>query len=99
MSDQIKAGDMIFRAGDGGQGGKGGDLHVGPGTYKAGDAIQQKQDITVQELTNFLIPIIQAHPDLDETKKATLIDKLKNGVKDIGSIAGLAKLLFEVFGG
>ena len=37
-----KAGDLIIKAGDGGPGGRGGDVHVGPGIYKAGDAIQKK---------------------------------------------------------
>ena len=37
---QNRAGDLVFRAGDGGPAGKGGDLQVGPGNYKAGDAVQ-----------------------------------------------------------
>jgi len=34
----VKGGDMVFKAGDGSANGKGGDIHIGPGTYKAGDA-------------------------------------------------------------
>ncbi len=35
----VRGGDITIRAGDGGLGGKGGDVHIGPGTYKAGDAV------------------------------------------------------------
>jgi hypothetical protein len=35
-----RAGDLVIRGGDGGPAGKGGDVHVGPGIYKAGDAVQ-----------------------------------------------------------
>lgn len=33
-----RGGDAVFKAGDGGPCGPGGDLVIGPGTYKAGDA-------------------------------------------------------------
>ncbi|HTR18690.1 MAG TPA: hypothetical protein VMH91_01765 [Candidatus Paceibacterota bacterium] len=35
-----KGGDIIIRAGDGSVQGNGGNVYIGPGTYKAGDAIQ-----------------------------------------------------------
>lgn len=41
MDEKInKAGDLNIKAGDGGSHGKGGDVNLGPGTYKAGDVIQ-----------------------------------------------------------
>jgi hypothetical protein len=33
-------GDMQLKAGDGGSHGNGGDLLIGPGSYRAGDAVQ-----------------------------------------------------------
>ncbi|MDP3771898.1 MAG: hypothetical protein Q8Q94_00805 [bacterium] len=35
-------GDIIIKAGDGGPHGNGGNVNIGPGTYKAGDVIQKK---------------------------------------------------------
>ena len=37
-----KGGDIIIKAGDGGSQGKGGDINIGPGTYRAGDAVEIK---------------------------------------------------------
>jgi len=37
-----KGGDIIIKAGDGGPRGNGGNINIGPGTYKAGDVIQKK---------------------------------------------------------
>jgi hypothetical protein len=36
----IRGGDFPVRGGDGAPAGKGGDVHIGSGIYKAGDAIQ-----------------------------------------------------------
>jgi hypothetical protein len=99
MENQNKAGDLIFRAGDGGSGGNGGDLHIGPGNYQAGNVVNVKNEITVGQLVNFLEPIIKAHPDLSQQKKQTLIDNLKSGAALVKDVAAVAILMFKTFGG
>ncbi|MDP2599237.1 MAG: hypothetical protein Q8P84_00690, partial [Deltaproteobacteria bacterium] len=99
MNDNVRAGDMILKAGDGGSGGRGGDMTVGPGTYKAGDAVINKTQLTVGEFVNFLEPVILANPNLPEPKKKSLVEQLKSGAQTIKSLADLAVLLSKVFGG
>jgi hypothetical protein len=41
-----KAGDLVFQGGNGGRQGRGGDVHIGPGIYKAGDAVSFRRDET-----------------------------------------------------
>lgn len=56
-----KAGDLVFRAGDGSENGNGGDLNIGPGTYKAGDFVQkiEKKKSWVSELVEPLVKIFK----------------------------------------
>lgn len=96
MSDLNKGGDLIFKAGDGGIRGNGGNLNIGPGIYQAGNAIQ-KNGVSLKELENILIQIIKAHPTLEVEKKEGLIDKLKNKLSSAKDIAQLAVLLIEIF--
>ncbi len=54
-----KAGDIIFKAGDGGVNGDGGNLTIGPGTYKAGDYIQKKEKGVLRELAEVVLKIFK----------------------------------------
>lgn len=98
MQNQNMAGDLIFQAGNGGSNGKGGDLHIGPGTYSAGNVIQTVTQLNANQFMSFLIPIILEHPELSDEKKKTIVEKLKSGLNTIKNIAELAKLIFDVIG-
>lgn len=37
-----RAGDILIKAGDGGENGNGGNIYIGPGNYKAGDSTQTR---------------------------------------------------------
>ncbi len=93
MDNQNKAGDMIFKAGDGSLSGKGGDLHIGPGNYRAGDVVQT---ISYSEIVNSLIRNINIS-NLPEAQKKSLIEKLQIGIGTIANIATLTQLIFSAF--
>jgi hypothetical protein len=92
MDNQNKGGDMIFRAGDGGLSGNGGSLNIGPGYYRAGDAVQK---INYSEIINSLINDIN-NSNLTQAQKDSLIKKIMDGVSTVVDIATLTKLILSL---
>ncbi len=93
MSNQNKGGDLVFRAGDGSSSGNGGDLHIGPGNYRAGDATQT---INYRNIIDSLVVDIN-NSDLSQERKGSLLEKIKNGVSMVVDISTLTKLIASLF--
>jgi hypothetical protein len=92
MDNQNKAGNMIIKGGDGGINSNGGDCHVGPGIYKAGDAIQT---INYLEIIDSLINNIN-NSNLEKDKKESLMKKLQDGIGLVVNTATLTKLILSL---
>lgn len=92
MNNQNRAGDLIIKGGDGGVNGNGGDCHVGPGIYKAGDATQT---VSYSEVIDCLITNIN-NSNFEKDRKVSLIKKLKEGISFVTDTASLVKLIFTL---